>query len=282
MLSYESLLLVPAAWSWKSDAVAFYEAHHNWFLLAAGLFYPVIFGIRYAMKDRAAFDLGGAKSQATLNYIWWWEVALAVFSAIGCYHVLPMALEPMLFGGKSFTDTVCGDGVHDDPRSVWMFFFMVSKVFEFGDTIFVVLRKKPLILLQHYHHLATMLYCWYGTHFVYNLNNTNVFFTGMNLAVHSCMYSWYAATRTGWRSPKPLMMFITLIQLVQMVFGVVIIMISGSSSGSCGRWPEEDPAGYRACLFMYFSYLVLFGKLFYTNYCVKGGKKNKKEQKKNM
>jgi len=28
---------------------------------------------------------------------------------------------------------------------------MVSKVFEFGDTIFAVLQKKPLILLQNYH-----------------------------------------------------------------------------------------------------------------------------------
>ena len=279
MVSYTDLLLVPDSWDWKRDVAGFYETHHNVFLVSAVLFYPVIFGIQYLMKNKEAFDLGGAKSKAPLNYIFWWEIGLAMFSIVGCYHVLPMALEPILFQGKSLTETICMDGVHGDSRNIWTLFFMVSKVFEFGDTIFVVLRKKPLILLQHYHHLATMLYCWYGSRFVYDKNNTNVFFAGMNLAVHSFMYTWYAATRTGWRSPKPLMIFITLIQLVQMVFGVSIVLISGSNNmASCGKWPREDAKGYYAALFMYFSYLILFAKLFYSNYCVKREKRVKQKQ----
>lgn len=197
MVSYTDLLLVPDSWDWKRDVAGFYETHHNVFLVSAVLFYPVIFGIQYLMKNKEAFDLGGAKSKAPLNYIFWWEIGLALFSIVGCYHVLPMALEPILFQGKSLTETICMDGVHGDSRNIWTLFFMVSKVFEFGDTIFVVLRKKPLILLQHYHHLATMLYCWYGSRFVYDKNNTNVFFAGMNLAVHSFMYTWYAR-HTNW------------------------------------------------------------------------------------
>ena len=74
------------------------------------------------------------------------------------------------------------------PPSFWAFLFMVSKVFEFGDTIFIVLRKKELVVLQHYHHLCTMLYCWYGTLFIFPINNTNSFFAGMNLCVHTVMY----------------------------------------------------------------------------------------------
>ena len=42
-----------------------------------------------------------------------------------------------------------------------MFLFDLSKVFEFVDTIFIVLRKKPLIFLHYYHHVSTMLFCWY-------------------------------------------------------------------------------------------------------------------------
>ena len=168
------------------------------------------------------------------------------------------------------------EGTHDDPRSVWVFFFMVSKVFEFGDTIFVVLRKKPLILLQHYHHLMTCLYCWYGTLFVYALNNTNVFFAGMNLCVHSIMYSWYAATRTGWKSPAAVSMMITALQLLQMFMGVGIIATSASSAPGCGKWADEDPLSLRACFFMYFSYLILFGQLFYNKYVVPKPPKNKR------
>merc|ERR1712194_940682 len=129
------------------------------------------------------------------------------------------------------------------------------------------------ILLQHYHHLATMLYSWYGGVFVWQYNNTNTFFAGMNLCVHTIMYSWYAATRTGWRSPKSLMMFVTLIQLLQMVAGVTIVLIATYSTvPGCGTWMREEPTGAKCCLFMYASYFVLFAKLFVDNYLT--GKKS--------
>ena len=59
----------------------------------------------------------------------------------------------------------------------------MSKVIEFGDTLLIVLRKKELVLLQHYHHLITMCYCWYGTLHVYSINNTSVWFATVNYVV---------------------------------------------------------------------------------------------------
>merc|ERR1711865_1367888 len=134
-----------------------------------------------------------------------------------------------------------------------------------GDTLLVVLRKKPLILLQYYHHLATMVYCWYGTLMVQSINNTNFYFSTLNFVVHSCMYTWYAATRTGWKSPKPLMMGITLLQLVQMVGGIALTVLASSTipGPDCGRWVVDDPNGNSAAFLMYASYLVLFGQMFY-------------------
>merc|ERR1711957_934121 len=155
--------------------------------------------------------------------------------------------------------------------------FILSKMVEFGDTLFVVSRKKPLILLQHYHHLATMLYCWYAGAVVWQYNDTSVYFAAMNLCVHTVMYSWYAATRTGWKSPRILMMCVTLIQLIQMVLGLLIVLVAafGPAASGCGKWTQADPWGMRACLFMYFSYLVLFGKLFYDNYLAPKSKRDK-------
>ena len=90
------------------------------------LYYPTIFGLQAAFRGRP-LDLGGAsKSQAPINYIFWWEFSLAVFSIIGAYHVLPLALEPIL-AGKTFAATICQSGldVANDTRAFWMFLFMV-------------------------------------------------------------------------------------------------------------------------------------------------------------
>eukprot|EP00658_Telonema_sp_P-2_P064318 TRINITY_DN5325_c0_g1_i1.p1 TRINITY_DN5325_c0_g1~~TRINITY_DN5325_c0_g1_i1.p1 ORF type:complete len:113 (-),score=31.46 TRINITY_DN5325_c0_g1_i1:70-408(-) len=68
------------AWSWEVDAVGFYTEYHTVFVVAATLYYPVIFGLRAALEKRDAFDLGGSGSKAVVNWIFWWELALAVFS----------------------------------------------------------------------------------------------------------------------------------------------------------------------------------------------------------
>ncbi len=39
---------------------------------------------------------------------------------------------------------------------------MNSQIPELVDTVFIVLRKKPLILLHWYHHFTVLLYCWHS------------------------------------------------------------------------------------------------------------------------
>merc|ERR1719174_3316161 len=238
---------------------------------AAVAYYPVIFGIQHYLKDAEPFDLGGASTKCAVNWIFWWETALAVFSIIGAYYVLPSALQPFL-DGKSWVQAICGraDALDDPSSGYWAFIFAVSKLVEFGDTLFVVLRKKKLIFLQHYHHLATMMYTWACCFFVKaSHNSNNIYFCAMNYCVHSVMYTWYAATRTGWRSPKSLMMFVTLLQMLQMVGGLSLILTSAQNG--C-----PDPM-VNYGLFMYFSYLALFAQIFYSNYVVKKSKKKLKK-----
>lgn len=43
---------------------------------------------------------------------------------------------------------------------VWACFFVLSKIFEFFDTILKILLKKQFIFLHWYHHLATAYLCW--------------------------------------------------------------------------------------------------------------------------
>ena len=115
-----------------------------------------------------------------------------------------------------------------------------------------------------------MLYTWAGVILVKVSRGSNIMsFCAMNFCVHSVMYTWYAATRTGWRSPKSLMMFVTLLQMLQMVGGLSLILTSAQNG--C-----PDPM-VNYGLFMYFSYLALFAQIFYSNYVVKKSKKKLKK-----
>ncbi len=62
---------------------------------------------------------------------------------------------------------------------------MISKVAELGDTILIVLRKKPLIFLHWYHHVLTLNYgvlsYMEGTAF-------NSWIVWLNFTVHAFMY----------------------------------------------------------------------------------------------
>lgn len=42
----------------------------------------------------------------------------------------------------------------------WAFCF--SKLPELVDTVFIVLRKQPLIFLHWYHHASVLIYCWFS------------------------------------------------------------------------------------------------------------------------
>ncbi|KJE93158.1 fatty acid elongase [Capsaspora owczarzaki ATCC 30864] len=50
--------------------------------------------------------------------------------------------------------------VQNNELYFWYHVFYISKFYEFIDTVFIVIRKKPLIFLHYYHHIITLLLCW--------------------------------------------------------------------------------------------------------------------------
>lgn len=262
--------LIPDNWGWERQ-IELLDAYQNCFALAAVAYLPTIFGLQAFMKHRQPLDLGGGDTKG-INWIFWWEVALALFSIVEAMHLLPVLLDSI--ERRGLVRSICDNDTRHSKVIYWMFVVVYSKIVEFGDTVFIVLRKKPLILLQYYHHLLTMLYCWYGVVVIDKHNNTCIYFGAVNMCVHSVMYTWYAATRTGWRSPKILMMAITCLQIAQMVVGVLIIGIASnqlfSAEGTgCGRWQAADPFGVCFAYLMY-AYFVLFAKMFVEKYLITG------------
>ena len=105
------------------------------------------------MKDQKPFGL--------LSLLSVWNLFLSVFSAYGAIRTVPHMLYRIY--SLPFEQTVC-----ESPHTAFgagacglaVQLFIISKIPELIDTVFIVLRKKPLIFLHWYHHVTVLLYCW--------------------------------------------------------------------------------------------------------------------------
>merc|ERR1719198_900346 len=207
-----------------------------------------------------------------------WNFGLSLYSIGGLYYCVPH----LLFNERSglltagFYPSVCSHASSYGFGEVgfWVFLFIYSKLAELIDTLWLLLRKSPVILLHWYHHVTVLLYCWHS----YSVRiGTGLWFAAMNYTVHSIMYFYFGLTQTGpagRKFAKNFAMLITSLQLLQMVVGIVVTVASvvyHANGHTCYVSLVNSCLG----LIMYSSYFVLFLQLFLNHYVY-----NKKNAKK--
>ncbi|XP_071748021.1 very long chain fatty acid elongase 6 isoform X2 [Lepeophtheirus salmonis] len=240
-------------------------------LLASSVYMIIIFGGQYIMSARERFEMQ--------NVLTFWNIFLALFSLMGFSRTLP-ELFHVLFSSR-------GDGLYhslcipsfiekDRVSGFWSLMFVISKVPELGDTLFIILRKQRLIFLHWYHHVTVLLYSWYSYS---EYTAVARWFIVMNYLVHSLMYSYYTFKTLKFRVPRQISMTITFLQLVQMIFGC-IINISTYQIKLSGKSCQVSYQNIKFSLLMYASYFFLFVKFFVDSYIIFD--KRKKPQKINM
>lgn len=163
---------------------------------------------------------------------------------------------------------------HDRVSGFWTWLFVLSKLPELGDTVFIVLRKQPLIFLHWYHHITVLMYSWFSyTEYTASAR----WFIVMNYCVHSVMYSYYALRALNFKPPRSIAMVITTLQLTQMVVGCAINIwahgfLQTAGKGSC----NISEMNIKLSIAMYFSYFVLFARFFYKTYLSTNARKGKR------
>merc|ERR1712151_998944 len=152
------------------------------------------------------------------------------------------------------------------PSGVFVALFIYSKIAELMDTVLLLLAGKPVIALQWGHHSTVLLYCWHS----YSVRiATGAWFASMNYSVHSIMYGYFAVMGTKHRRVvAPYAIYITLLQLVQMLVGM-FITVKAVLHQAAGEECHVNKTNSLLGLGMYASYFVLFFKLFVDNYCLK-------------
>ncbi|CAL8091678.1 unnamed protein product [Orchesella dallaii] len=239
----------------------------NWQLAfyASAVYITSIFGIQRLMRDRKAFEL------KTPLFIW--NMLLGILSIIGFIRVLP-GFYTVLSEPNGLYNSICVKKGLDIPSIYWAIAFAVSKFVELGDTLFIVLRKRPLIFLQWYHHLVTLLVVWTTAPFVEPIVR---WYGVLNAGVHSLMYPYFALRAIGVKIPSYVANFITTMQFSQMLIGFAVNMASWYFQHN-GYDCERHPLSIKIFVFVYGTFIFLFGKLFYDS-VIKSGRKQKEKTK---
>lgn len=224
-----------------------------WALLISSIYVISIFAGQNYMKNRKPFNLRGPLAV--------WSLLLGLFSICGTLRVVPEFLDTLI--NRDMYHFSCINSFRDDVRvEFWMWLFTWSKIFEFGDTAFIVLRKQKLIALHWVHHMITFTYCFYAYG---EVPSTVRYCIAVNYTVHSLMYTYYALRAMRVPVPKFVAIFITTFQIVQMFFGVYVHFFALVSTLQGKRCDSQLLTTIFGCSMMTL-YLLMFLHFFFNTY----------------
>jgi len=229
-------------------------------LWLSAIYVILIFSGQQWMRNRPPFKL-----QIPLLL---WNSVLSVFSIAGASRTVPELYSGLVNYG--WTYTVCDPSFYRGQTGFWAFVFIMSKTYELGDTLFIVLRRQPLIFLHWYHHFTVMIYGFYT--YPEHVSSARWYIV-MNYCIHSVMYTYFALRALRVRVPSFVRMSVTSLQILQMIVGLVVsacAFVIKQSGSDCHQSYENAVAA----ILMYGSYLVLFVQFFYQQYAAPAKKKS--------
>ncbi|XP_039149901.1 elongation of very long chain fatty acids protein 4 isoform X1 [Drosophila simulans] len=188
------------------------------------------------------------------------SLAMIFLNAYICLEFLTASLSL----GYNFACQQMSHDPHEIRIAAAFWWFYISKILEFADTAFFILRHKwnQLSFLHVYHHSTMFLFCWI---YVKWLPTGSIFFPSMiNSFVHVIMYSYYALSVLGPRVQKFLWWkrYLTGLQLVQ--FTIILFWTLQLVYRGCeyGKWLAPIGAAYMV------PFLFMFGRFYAQKYNV--------------
>ena len=173
------------------------------------------------------------------------------FSAIMLGHLVYYALHGSSMIGLELT--MCGEYmIHFDVEMLrfWTWVFYCTKYIEWLDTLWLILKHKPISTLHFFHHLTVV----YFFHFLLIRDATFIWMAAViNTFVHTIMYYYFfyaecakytpLVSHALW-NPKPFKQFITWMQIRQFYIDIVLGLLVAFGVPYC-----------RNRLMVYFAYI---------------------------
>merc|ERR1712039_252934 len=249
----------PYPWFDAFAWVRFTGDHWNVPLMAVSAYFILIPVLKWTVDKYGKWNVR--------NFAFYWNLSLSLFSWCGLAACVPVLISAVVQKGMYYTVCAPSQWYGHNLSGFFVMLFIYSKVAELLDTVLLLLAKKPVIALQWWHHSTVLLYCWHS----YSIGiASGIWFAAMNYSVHAVMYGYFAITATKYRKcVTPFAIFITLAQLLQMLVGMYVT-IKAVFHQARGEECHVNKTNSVLGLGMYFSYFVLFFKLFLDNYCLNG------------
>jgi elongation of very long chain fatty acids protein 4 len=190
-----------------------------------------------------------------------------------------ISVEALMIAYRNSYTFCCNSYNQKEPAvATLMWLFYITKMWDFWDTIFIILGKKwrQLSFLHVYHHFSVLLICWLQLNVLYD--GDTFLFIFLNGFVHTVMYTYYFIcmhTKIPGGGGKSLPIWwkssLTIAQMVQFV----TLMISGVYTYL------NDCQGYNyrvssLCCWYTATLLGLFASFFSISYLSASKKKGKK------
>ncbi|KAH8687404.1 ELO family [Tricladium varicosporioides] len=223
------------------------------------LYIVVIFGGREFMRNRQPYQLNGLFKAHNFMLTAVSGVLLLLFAE----QLLPTLWRQGVY------ENICGDSGWTQPLVVLYYLNYLTKYVELIDTVFLMVKKKPLTFLHCYHHPATALLCY--TQLVGHTSVSWVPIT-LNLTVHVVMYWYYFQSargiRVSWKQ------WITRLQIAQFVIDLGFVYFASWDYFTSTYWPSlphvgtcaGEPFAAVAGDVILSSYLVLFISFYISTY----------------
>ena len=254
-------------------------AHWYYPVTAAIAYWVVILGVKKIMSyQKTGFEL---------------KPLLAIHNlllSVGSLYILINTIESLYNQYQEYRleGLICHLDVYQGSTWFWSYVFYLTKYYELIDTLFLVLRKKPLTKLHTIHHTVVLLMFW--TYMDFGLPNQWIQSIN-NLAVHVFMYyyfSYMALPRwmqkflpsVWWRR------YLTQMQIIQFFADFILTFINLAIFDSCyDRFIETVASDIYILTAVIFCNAVGIMFIFmFTNFYIqtylrggKGGKKGGKE-----
>ena len=141
----------------ETEGKAFFYQNMNIVIVLSMLYCPIIFTVQKIIKFLHNPNILDKPLKLPLFL---WNMCLCIFSIIGSIKTVPYLMS--LLNEHGFEYSVLSKSFTADDVYFYIFIFVLSKCIELIDTLFIVLRNKPLIFLHWYHHATVLIYCWFS------------------------------------------------------------------------------------------------------------------------